>query len=181
MHLSIAHAWNALVVGKDWKALGHLGWPLILWGNYLLALQFVLDKQVSTTVMYSLYASGFAAVILFSAPQKNFFKAIGAGVGALGLGIVNSFVDVVSYVRLFAVGASTVAVAQSFNGMAAGIQLPGWLTPIVVALILLFGHGLNIMLGAMGVIVHGIRLNVLEFSGHLGMQWTGVPYRPLKK
>ncbi len=47
-------------------------------------------------------------------------------------------------------------------------------------MILLIGHGLNIVLGLMAVVVHGIRLNMLEFSGHLGMQWSGKPYTPFK-
>jgi len=46
------------------------------------------------------------------------------------------------------------------------------------ALIIFVGHMLNIMLSAMGVMVHGMRLNTLEFSGHLGLQWTGIPFAP---
>jgi vacuolar-type H+-ATPase subunit I/STV1 len=45
-------------------------------------------------------------------------------------------------------------------------------------LILVFGHTINMLLIAMSVIVHGIRLNILEFSGHMNMQWSGIPYRP---
>jgi V/A-type H+-transporting ATPase subunit I len=97
------------------------------------------------------------------------------------MNIINSFVDLVSYIRLFAVGAATVAVAQSFNSMALGMQMHPLLKGLAVAVILLLGHGLNIVLCAMSVLVHGIRLNMLEFSGHLGMEWAGVPYRPLAK
>jgi V/A-type H+/Na+-transporting ATPase subunit I len=38
-----------------------------------------------------------------------------------------------------------------------------------------------VMLALMGVMVHGVRLNTLEFSGHMGLQWTGVPYRPFQR
>jgi len=43
---------------------------------------------------------------------------------------------------------------------------------------LVFGHGLNMILNLLSVIVHGVRLNTLEFSQHLGMAWSGTKYRP---
>jgi V/A-type H+-transporting ATPase subunit I len=86
----------------------------------------------------------------------------------------------VSYVRLFAVGLATVAVATNFNGMAAKVGF-GFPSGLISAFILFFGHTLNIIMGAMAVIVHGVRLNMLEFSGQLGMQWTGVPYKPFQE
>jgi len=49
------------------------------------------------------------------------------------------------------------------------------------ALVLLAGHTLNILLAAMGVLVHGIRLNTLEFAGHLGLQWTGIRFSPFAR
>jgi V/A-type H+-transporting ATPase subunit I len=49
------------------------------------------------------------------------------------------------------------------------------------ALILLIGHGLNIVMGLLSVVVHGIRLNMLEFSGQLGMEWTGYEYEPFQE
>jgi V/A-type H+-transporting ATPase subunit I len=52
---------------------------------------------------------------------------------------------------------------------------------LAAALILFLAHTLNILLSALGVIVHGVRLNTLEFSGHLGMQWTGIPFKPFRR
>jgi V/A-type H+/Na+-transporting ATPase subunit I len=99
----------------------------------------------------------------------------------LPLNLVSNFVDVVSYVRLFAVGAATFAVAESFNALAASIGLGGVVGGAVSALVLFFGHTLNVLLAAMGVLVHGVRLNTLEFAGHLGLSWTGHPYRPFTR
>ena len=94
---------------------------------------------------------------------------------------MNSFTDVVSYIRLFAVGAATVAVADAFNQMASGIGHGNLFAGFLTAFVLLFGHTLNILLGAMAILVHGVRLNVLEFSSHLNMEWSGVEYAPFKQ
>ena len=48
-------------------------------------------------------------------------------------------------------------------------------------MVLFVGHAFNIVMAAMGVLVHGIRLNTLEFSGHLGVQWTGENYAPFAR
>ena len=55
------------------------------------------------------------------------------------------------------------------------------LASLGAALILFLGHGLNIILCAMGILVHGIRLNTLEFSGHAGVEWGGIHYNPFRK
>jgi V/A-type H+-transporting ATPase subunit I len=94
------------------------------------------------------------------------------------LSIVNCFVDVVSYIRLFAVGLASFSVANSFNGMAAEVGISQIWTIPFFALILLFGHGLNIILCALGILVHGVRLNTLEFSLHKELEWKGTPYVP---
>jgi V/A-type H+-transporting ATPase subunit I len=90
-------------------------------------------------------------------------------------------VDVVSYVRLFAVGSASLAVAVAFNQMAIGNGINSILSGVIAALILFMGHALNILLCAMGVLVHGVRLNTLEFSGHVGMQWAGFKYNPFAR
>ena len=93
----------------------------------------------------------------------------------------NSFTDIVSYIRLFAVGLATVAVADAFNKMAMDIGYNSILTGTATSLILLLGHGLNIILGAMSILVHGVRLNVLEFCSHLDINWSGFSYKPLEE
>ena len=118
-------------------------------------------------------------VLLFQNFQKNIAMGVLKTVGNLPLDIIGSFSDVVSYVRLFAVGYATVVVASSFNAMAAPM-FGSAVGSFVGALVLFLGHGLNIVLGAMAVVVHGIRLNMLEFSSHLGQQWSGRPYKPFK-
>jgi len=74
---------------------------------------------------------------------------------------------------------ATVAIATSFNQIAASL-LKGFTLPAGM-LILIIGHGLNIVMSILSVIVHGIRLNVLEFSSQLGMEWSGYKYEPFRE
>lgn len=179
VHLTVAHLWNALIYGRSLRTFSELAWVSILWGNFYLAQVLVLNIE-SPELMMPLYAVGLLGVLFFAKPSRNPLKLIGGGIGALLLGLVNSFVDVISYIRLYAVGAATVALASSFNSMA-GEFFPAWSTFFIGVLILALGHSLNIVLGLMSVLVHGVRLNVLEFSQHLGMQWSGEPYSPLQR
>jgi V/A-type H+-transporting ATPase subunit I len=96
--------------------------------------------------------------------------------------LISGFSDIVSYVRLFAVGMATAAVAASFNNMILpeGIEGMGIISMLMAAIALLLGHGLNVALALMAVMVHGIRLNMLEFAGHLGVQFSGEAYKPFK-
>ncbi|NLF15913.1 MAG: hypothetical protein GX595_01460 [Lentisphaerae bacterium] len=181
VHLSIAHLWNASRTRPWLKALGSLSWIPILWGNFLLAKRMVLGVA-TPPVMLWLYGIGLVGVVLFSEPSRNPFKTVGMGLGKVALNLANSFVDVVSYVRLFAVGAAGMKVAESMNAMATGMSdaVP-WVGGLLAAVVLILGHGFNILLSAMGVLVHGVRLNVLEFAGHVGLEFAGSAYRPLQR
>ncbi|MBU1853164.1 MAG: hypothetical protein KJ957_03885 [Candidatus Omnitrophica bacterium] len=179
-HLSIAHAWRLLRKLPSLKAFSEAGWILVLWTVYFLAKSLILG-QAFPAFGKTLFIVGSGLIILFTNPKRNFFKGIGSGIGDFLLHIVNSFTDVVSYIRLFAVGAATVAVADAFNRMASSVGHSNVFLGFLTAFILLFGHILNILLGAMAILVHGIRLNVLEFSSHLNMEWSGTEYTPFKQ
>jgi V/A-type H+/Na+-transporting ATPase subunit I len=178
-HLTIAHLMNFFKKLPSLPAFEDLGQLLIVWGLYFLVVFLVVGRPLMPATVW-LVVGGLAVRIVFASQRGRFGKGILSGFAKLPLMLLNSvstFSDIVSYVRLFAVGLATVAVAQSFNGMAfaVGNSVPGYLA---MALILLLGHGLNITLGALALIVHGVRLNLLEFSGHLEMEWTGTSYRP---
>ena len=96
------------------------------------------------------------------------------------LGVVNVFSDIVSYIRLWAVGLAGAAISQTVNTMAGPILGHAILFAIGVIL-LVFGHGLNMVLNLLSVLVHGVRLNTLEFSSHLGMSWSGIKYNPFSE
>lgn len=129
-----------------------------------------------------LFVAGVSLVALFSMESKSFLKSMGVSLANLPLSMISGFSDIVSYVRLFAVGMATAAVASSFNNMILpeGTAGMGIINLIMAAIALLLGHGLNVILALMAVMVHGIRLNMLEFAGHLGVQFSGEAYKPFK-
>lgn len=177
LHLTIGHAWQAVRKAPSLTALADVGWIGVLWTSFLAAKMLILNDLFPGFGRWLISVSLFL-VIFCSSPQKNIIKTIGSGLGTVALSLMNNFTDVVSYVRLFAIGLAGVAIADTVNSLAAGLSSSN----IVGRLIILFiGHTINIMLGPMSVLVHGIRLNVLEFSSHAGLSWSGVAYKPLKE
>jgi V/A-type H+-transporting ATPase subunit I len=179
VHLTLAHLWNLWRNRSSLTALAQVGWIAITWSMYFAANMFVLD-QAFPSFGVPLLVAGIVLVVLFMTPRAK-FREEWFNHAMLPLSLVSNFVDIVSYIRLFAVGTAGFAVAQAFNQMAIGEGVNSVLRGLVAALILFLGHALNVVLSVMGVIVHGVRLNTLEFSGHLGMQWTGVAYQPFSK
>ena len=178
VHLSLAHGWKAVIKAPALEALADVGWICVIWAVFFLAKNLILGENFPLWGNW-LIVAGLVLVLFFTSPQKNILKTIGSGLGTIALSLVNNFTDVVSYIRLFAVGLAGVAIADAFNAMAVGIIKKGdFLTIIAAALVVVFGHALNIILGPMSVLVHGVRLNVLEFCGHAGVTWDGFAYKP---
>jgi V/A-type H+-transporting ATPase subunit I len=182
LHLSIAHSWRAFVKLPSLKAFADIGWICILWSAFFLARTLILGEVFPTLGIW-LVAAGIILVILFTNPHANILRAIGEGLETVALSFMNNITDVISYIRLFAVGLATLAIAETTNTLAS--EASGFGDGIVAVVagvaILIIGHGLNIILGPMSVLVHGVRLNVLEFSGHANVTWSGVAFEPLKE
>ncbi len=187
VQIALAHIMNfakELRMKPKIRSLAQLGWLSMVLGLYYVVLFLVLGADMYPVPQYSLYMvfGGLGAVFIFSEQEGNFLKGIGKGLANFlpkFLDSISAFSDIISYIRLFAVGLATVEIAKSFNSMAAdmGSGVVGIVGGIII---LLIGHGLNIAMAALSVVVHGVRLNMLEFSGHLGMEWTGVPYSPFR-
>lgn len=163
--------------------LADVGWLFSICALYFMVLNLVIGEHINLAVVAAVVGVGFLLVVLFCGmePGKSFSKGLKAGLGSaftVFLNTISAFGNVMSYIRLFAVGMASLAIAQSFNNMASGFK--GALV-IVGAVIMVIGHLLNIVMGFLSVVVHGVRLNLLEFSGQLGMEWSGVAYEPFKK
>jgi V/A-type H+-transporting ATPase subunit I len=180
VHLSIARFWQMVLRFPSITFLGQAGWVVIVWTVFFAAKMFVLNHAFPPYGA-GMLISGALMVIFFTEPIRNPLKVlVPRGLGFM-MSLVNAFADVVSYIRLFAVGLATVAIADAFNEMATGVGFNNVFTTMGAALILIIGHVLNMVLAGLAVLVHGIRLNVLEFSGHLNLEWSGRRYTPFRR
>ena len=174
IHLSIAQLWQCLRSWPDARAVGNIGWALFIWGMYGVVKMFVLDAPMHWQTPWSyLLLTGAVLAIVFASSNPHLGKRLALGVARFPLSMLSAFSDVISYVRLMAVGLASTVLAVSFNEMAANAG--SW--PLA-ACILLLGHSLNMGLALIAMFAHGVRLNMLEFASNLGMQWTGFPYQP---
>jgi len=183
LHLSIAHLWKGARGYPALSAVADVGWLMLVWSVYFFAGQLILARPLPAMALY-LLGGGFALVVLFSQQGPDgLVKGFLRGVLNMPLAVldgVGSFSHLVSYLRLFAVGLATKEVAVAFNGLAASVGYYSTLSILGAMMVLLFGHTLNVLLAAMAVLVHAVRLNLLEFSGHMSIQWSGIPYQPFR-
>jgi V/A-type H+-transporting ATPase subunit I len=179
LHLSVAHSWRAYLKFPSLTALADVGYICILWTAFFLARTLILGEAFPPWGIW-LVATGIFLVILFINPQANVLRGIGEGLGTMALSLMNNITDVISYIRLFAVGLATLAMAETTNTLASGFG-NGVVALAAGVVILIIGHAVNIILGPMSVLVHGVRLNVLEFSGHANVTWSGFAFEPFKE
>ena len=168
---------------KNLSFVADIGWMIAIISMYLLSLFLVIGQKINIKPVFAAIIVAFIIVVLFGGmePGKTFAQGLKAGLAnafTVFLDTISCFGNVMSYIRLFAVGMASLAIAQSFNDIAAGFHGP---LIIVAILVLLIGHGLNLIMALLSVVVHGVRLNVLEFSGQAGLEWTGIAYDPFKK
>ena len=168
---------------KDLSWVADLGWTVAVIAMYLLALNLVIHDPIPLGPVFVMIGIAFVLVLLFGgmSPELSFGQGLKAGLANAFtdfLDTISCFGNVMSYIRLFAVGMAGVAISQSFNGIAASMHGP---LIILGVLVVLVGHALNIIMCFLSVVVHGVRLNVLEFSGQVGLEWTGLPYEPFKE
>lgn len=194
IQLTVAHFMGAARNRKSVKCLGDIGSVLQLLGIYYLVLSLVVNAEVFSfglviggvpvgTVAIVLIAVGFVMSFVFSNYEGSIVKAVLASltnIVSVLLGVVNLFSDIVSYIRLWAVGLAGAAISATVNELA-GPLLGNFMFMIVAIILLVFGHGLNMVLNILSVIVHGIRLNTLEFSSHLDMSWSGHKFKPFEE
>jgi V/A-type H+-transporting ATPase subunit I len=177
IHLSVGHGLQMLKKPTIKNVLGHLGWVFVLWGNFLLATILIIYPEIPfPTAMFYLYGVGFPLILAFFIHWHE-----PAEVFSFPLETLSSFVDTLSYIRLFAVSVAGYYIAVNFNEMGINlIKTSPWLILLAVPTIVA-GHLLNIVLALLGVLVHGVRLNTLEFSSHAAVKWSGLQFKPFKK
>ncbi len=186
VQLTVAHVKGLVRNRRSLKLLADLGAILQLAGMYYVVLSMVVNGAVFPLgspvgiIAIGLVGAGFLLSFVFASYEGSIGAAILdslKNIVSVLLGVVNVFSDIVSYIRLWAVGLAGAAISTTVNELAG--PLFGDLLFVAIAVVLLvFGHGLNMILNVLSVIVHGVRLNTLEFSSHLDMSWSGHKYKP---
>jgi len=120
-------------------------------------------------------------IFLFNAPDKNIFANLGLGIYESYNMVTGVFGDMLSYIRLFALGVSGSILGLVFNQISVQfleIKYFGWIPFLALILI---GHGLNIFLSCLGAFVHPMRLTFVEFYKNAGFNGGGKQYKPFSK
>ena len=196
IHLTVAHVMKIMGKPKNLAIVGEVGWVLFLWAMYGLLCNLITNEDLgvfkfsaqismfgmSQMLYVWLFELSGIMILFFTEPQKNIFKALVAGLGAIAQNASGVFSDILSYIRLWAVGLAGGKVAGAFNDIGnMAVDKLGTTGIVIFAVVFLFGHLLNIILSCISVLAHGVRLNLLEFTNHLGLEWTGREYQPFKE
>lgn len=186
-HLVIANACASWQHKNSLIFLSNTGWIMVISASYFLWLSYLENPLVLgiNNPLVRIIIFGLILVVLFSSKREiRSFKSLSLkgfdSVLAL-YSITKAFGDVLSYMRLFALGLSSASLAVTFNQLAitASESVPagGF---VLFTLIILFGHALNFILAIMSGVIHGLRLNLLEFY-NWAIEGEGYPFEAFKR
>ncbi|MBR5081159.1 MAG: ATPase V [Bacteroidales bacterium] len=166
------------------NSLGTWGWTLLIVGGIIvggLALMGVMDKEVTKWVIIVLGGLSALGIFFLNDLHRNPLLNVGAGLWETYNTATGLLGDVLSYLRLYALGLAGAKLGEAFNAIgtqALGDGGVGWIWFILIVVI---GHVLNIAMCILGAFVHPLRLNFLEFFKNSGYEGTGRRYKPLQQ
>ncbi|MBN1598279.1 MAG: hypothetical protein JW894_08290 [Bacteroidales bacterium] len=169
----------------NWKyAIGTIGWLIIILGAA--GLYFMANAGVSATLIrilkWSVIILGGSGAFLFNNPERNILANIGGGIWDAYNVVTGMLGDILSYIRLFALGISSAILGYVFNSLAVEFAPDNIIGKILImAFILIFGHGINLFMAALGSFVHPVRLTFVEFYKNAGFIGGGIKYSPFRK
>lgn len=185
-HLAIANLISAWNVRRSWRSLGHLGWASLMIGAFLFGIGRLQERSGLIEAGQTVLVCGGIAVLLFSSERSpltlnpiTHLRRLFDGIMQVA-NLSKAFGDSLSYLRLFALGLASAQLAVTFNGLAADASQMGGIGILLALLILIVGHSINLLLGVMGGVVHGLRLNCIEFF-NWGLTDEGYPFQPFRK
>ena len=168
------------------NALGTWGWTLLIVGGTAVATLFllgVLDKDLTKIIVIVLGIVSALGIFVFNDLQRNKLANVGVGLWNTYNTVTGLLGDVLSYLRLYALGLAGAMLGMAFNNIGAMVLGDGSnvLLWIPFLLIVLIGHTLNVAMCALGAFVHPLRLNFLEFFKNSGYEANGRNFHPLSK
>ncbi len=167
-------------------ALGTWGWTLLIVGGVIvgaLALAGVLSSETTKWVIIVLGIVSALGIFVFNDPNRNKLANVGMGLWDTYNTATGLLGDVLSYLRLYALGLAGAMLGMAFNNIGTMVLGDGSnaLLWIPFVLIVVIGHTLNVAMCALGAFVHPLRLNFLEFFKNSGYEGAGRNYNPLSK
>ena len=184
-HICVAMTVKAICYTKrfGWKEnIATWGWLILIVGGVLtglLALGKLLSPEAIKWALIIIGAVSALAIYIFNTPGRNPLINVGAGLWDtynMATGILG---DVLSYLRLFALGLAGGMLGQAFNNLALSVKGDAVMTRVPFVLILIVGHVINILLSSLGAFVHPMRLTFMEYFKNAGYEGKGSSYNPL--
>ena len=160
------------------------GWLILIVGGLIVALLGVGELISAAAIKWAVIAIGAIsalAIYIFNTPGRNPLINVGAGLWDtynMATGILG---DVLSYIRLFALGLAGGMLGAAFNDLGLMVLGDGGIKWVFFVLILLVGHVLNLLMSCLGAFVHPLRLNFVEYFKNSGYEGKGKTYKPLTK
>ena len=162
-------------------SLSTVGW-IVLLVSFIVAALLPNALPMFGTVHLIVLIPAALLIYFYNSPDKNPFLNLGIGLWDTYNMATGLLGDVLSYVRLFALGLSGGILASVFNSLAAGMSPDNAIAkPIVYVLIFLIGHAINIFMNTLGAIVHPVRLTFVEFYKNSEFEGGGKKYSPFRK
>ena len=168
------------------NSLGTLGWTLLIVGGIIVgafALTGVLSAALTKWIIIVIGVISLLGIFPFNGHSENKLANVGLGLWDTYNTATGLLGDVLSYLRLYALGLAGSMLGMAFNDMGKMVLGDGsaWYLWIPFLLLVLVGHTLNIAMCALGAFVHPLRLNFLEFFKNSGYEAAGRNYNPLQK
>ena len=165
------------------NSLGTWGWTLLIVGGVIvggMALIGVIDAALTKWIIIGIGVLSAIGIFFLNDLHRNPLANVGSGLWETYNTATGLLGDVLSYLRLYALGLAGAKLGEAFNAI--GIQAlgdggAGWIAFILIVVI---GHTLNVAMCVLGAFVHPLRLNFLEFFKNSGYEGTGRKYNPLK-
>ena len=180
----IVKTYQATKVKGFFNSLGTWGWTLLIVGGVIvggLALIGVIDSAITKWIIIGIGILSALGIFFLNDLHRNPLKNVGAGLWETYNTATGLLGDVLSYLRLYALGLAGAKLGEAFNAIglqALGDGGAGWVWFILIVVV---GHVLNVAMCILGAFVHPLRLNFLEFFKNSGYEGTGRKYNPLKE
>jgi len=161
--------------------LSTIGWILLIISGALAIVLPMMEIIIPGIIINILLIISAALILVFSNPDINIFASMGSGLYDAYNMVTGIFGDLLSYIRLFAIGISSAILGLVFNKIAAQFIGDSFFSYIPFIIVLLIGHGLNIFLAVLSAFVHPLRLTFVEFYKNAGFLGGGKQYKPFSK